>query len=231
MKKHQTALPVLALFAALPATAGVVITSETMHQGATGAQTRSQITTSTEGNRQRVDDGSTITIFDLDRRVMLTLTPATKLYRETPLDQSPAAMGVAMAAKVKYTAKGTHQTIAGSTCDEYAVEMGAKLDQTACVAKAGPGTTEYVAFARKFFEVVGSQVPASIPQGVTLSMEVRSAAGGGSPPIVSRVVVASIKTQSVPASAFEVPAGYKKDTSPDPMAEMMKRMKGAHQKN
>ena len=46
--------------------------------------------------------------------------------------------------------------------------------------------------------------------------------------MVQRTIVTSIKAQSVPASAFEVPAGYKQEA--DPMAEMMKQMQGGGNK-
>jgi hypothetical protein len=200
---------------AVPARAGVVIAGESAHSGPDGKTQKSTTTTRIEGSRQRVDAEHAITLVDVDKGTMRILDVASKTYREYSLKDGPMAMGVAMMEKMKFTPKGTHQTIAGLTCDDYAVDMGFG-QQLQCVAKSGPGMDEYKAFTHKFIRAFGVKLPAGAPEGYVVDMQTSMG------PTTLRTTVTSVRTASIPASTFDIPAGYTKSTGPDPM-EMMER--------
>ena len=219
---RKSFFPALILLASLPAQAGVVIVSETTGKDATGQPLPRTVTTTTiDGNRQRSESTDQIMIIDADKDLVLTLIPGKKTYRRASIKEGPLALGAAAVAQMKYQPKGTKQSSAGTTCEDYAVDMSG-ITQIQCIAKSGPGAAESIAFNRKVMQAAGAKMPAGIPEGVMLVVETRA------DPIVTRTAVTSIRTQSVPAGTFEVPAGYQQDTTPDPAAEFFKQMQSGN---
>jgi hypothetical protein len=220
--------------AALPATAGVIIVQESTNPDGKGGTTKVTQTVTIEGNHQKTADGKHVTIMDVDTGTMVILDPDKKTATEMSLKSGPAAsmmQGMYSSMMASFKPTGGHKKIAGYSCDEYAgssqMDMGVmKSDYsfTSCFSKDAPGAAEVEAY-KKLIAGMGSAKSGggSMPEGVILvqEMTMKMAAAPGMPPEaakamasqgpqVSRTEVKSIKTATVEAGAFAIPADYKR---------------------
>lgn len=241
MKKSAIWLAIAStVLTVLPATAGVIVTQQSVHPDGKGGTTTVTRTTMIEGNKEKVVDANRTSIVDLDKGAMFTLDEANKTATEMSLDPKGhgglllQGMLSSMAGNFKST--GVHRKVAGYACEEYTssgtMMMVGEYSATTCFSKEAPGASEYAKFYKRMMEKLGA-IPAggSFPEGIMLSQEtaMKSAvpAMPGVPPEVAqklaeakakqgpqvtRTEVTNVKTQAISADTFEVPAGYKTQT-------------------
>jgi hypothetical protein len=225
----------LCALAVLPASAGVIMVQESTNPDGKGGTTKLTQTVTIEGNRQKSTDGKHTTIVDVDQGTMVMLDPEKKTATEMSFKSGPGAsmmqgMHSAMSATFKPT--GGHKTIAGYACDEYTgssqMDMGfmkSEYSLVGCFSKDAPGAAEAAASYKKMMSGMPDGKPAAaMPEGVMLlqEMTVKMVVPPGMPPEAaaamakqgpqtSRTEVKSIKTATVAADAFAIPADYKRE--------------------
>ncbi|MBF6568068.1 MAG: DUF4412 domain-containing protein [Candidatus Binataceae bacterium] len=219
------------------ALAGVVVEEqEVVNRG--GQPVSRSRTIMIEGNKQKIVSDRDIMVTDLDRGVMLLISPTGKTYSEMPFPPKGMSAPVAAMANVKFTKSGTHQTIDHYKCDNYAGVshmMGTQSNITECFSKSAPGAAEFAAFqkqmVRKLQGTGAAAMVNNVPTGVPLASESTTSMKGltipgmppdqaqklsqmmaSRPPITSKTTVTKISTRSIPDSEFAAPAGYTKQT-------------------
>ncbi len=224
----------------LTASAGVVMTeTETMVSGSpTGKapEPRTQ-TMLIQGNKQKtvIDGGRTI-ITDLDKGTTVIINPAQKSYFERPFPP-PGRMGAPAGGMhtATFTATGKTRTVSGNKCENYngtgKFAMG-DFTVVSCISTTAPGAAEFTAFQKKMTDKLKDTqfaMPANLPDGIPLEQDTTTKMNimnmpnlppaaaeqlkkqfANRPPIVSKIEVTKVEAKKIPASEFEVPAGYTK---------------------
>jgi hypothetical protein len=221
------------LAAAVPAHAGVVITQDTVTDTLSGP-VKDQHTIMIQGNKQKTDMRGRTMLLNLDDNTMVLLNPANKTYLKLPFPPRGMANAMenmsALNPNLKKTASGL--TVGGFKCDEYAGSGSSRIGQYSvkgCFDSTGPGAAEY----DHFMGLVAQRLKASAvqtmprPKGIPIKLETTTkitnfAMPGLSPeqakamqqmmrnrpPTKSVVTTTSIKTATLPADTFVIPADY-----------------------
>jgi len=218
---------------AAAARAGVLITQQTTTPADDGKQVTQTHTTTIDGGRMKTVTPEVTTIIDVDAGTMVLMRPAAKSYSEMPLARYGPFMATGLTGEFKPT--GKKRTIAGYSCEEYQHDFKAmgEVSSLTCVSKDAPGAAEASAFYARVAEKVAGKDAKGRPDGVVLSEDatvkpVMPEISGippeaikkmndeqaKRPPIVTKIVVTSIKSEKVPADAFAVPKDYKKEAVP-----------------
>jgi hypothetical protein len=246
---HAAAALAAAAFAvtASAALAGVIVEEqEVVNRG--GPPITSVRTIVIQGNKQKIVSEHDTMITDLDRGVMMLITPSRKTYSEMPFP--PAGMSpTAGMANIKFAKTGSSRTIDGYKCDNYAGVshmMGTHSDIVECFSTSAPGAHEFVAFqkamVKKLKGTSAASMVADVPTGVPLASQSTTSMKGltipgmnpeqadklakmmaNRPPIVTKTTVTKITTKSLSESEFAPPAGYTKQ----PMPQMPRMGAGA----
>jgi hypothetical protein len=218
----------------------VITETETMVSGAPNGQAQGphERTTMIQGNRQKtVMEGGRTIITDLDKGTTLVIDPAKKTYIERPFPppgMARAAGGPGMHPS-EYTKTGKSRTVAGYKCEDYnGAGKFAMGDYTvvSCVSSTAPGAAEFAKFQKAMISKLKDTqlaIPASTPDGIPLVQDTVAKVNIASmpnlppqaleqlkkqfadrPPIVTKVELTKLETRDIPASEFQVPAGYTK---------------------
>lgn len=219
--------------------AGVVLTeTETMVSGQPNGQKpqpRSQ-TMMIQGNKQKtIIDGGRMIITDLDKGTTVILNPAQKNYFERPFPP-PGGMGApAGSHAATFTKTGKSRTVAGYKCEDYNGEgkfsMG-NFTVVSCISTAIPGAAEFTTFQKAMSSKLKDTqfaMPTNLPDGIPLEQDTTTKMSianmpnlppaaaeqlkkqfANRPPIVSRIEITKVESKTLPASEFEIPAGYTK---------------------
>lgn len=238
MRKLAVVLAALAVLSASSvAMAGVVMVQREEMTGA-GHNSKVERTIMIEGNKERMTSGNRVVITDLDKGVIYIIDPQHKAYVEMQFPPKHTGMTRKRAfhgAAFKKT--GKTRVIAGHKCEEYRssgkFEMG-EYTVNECISSKVPGAADFIAFEKKMKEKLkGSAFDTSegrkAPEGVPLAQDAVTRVTNfkfpnmtakeaeklkkelqGHPPIESKVEVVKISEEKLPASAFEIPAGFKK---------------------
>jgi hypothetical protein len=187
--------------------------------------------------RIRTSSGESDTIFDASTGRVVILNNKKKEYFEFTRDELAEAMrgfeaqmqqaGPLMEkmmggplGEVTFKKTGVSRKVAGYACDEYTIAMGETLRYDVCAAPALPPPPHYFDALKSPFAVMGPMsrrfdrvfeemkkikgFPVAMNSSIKV-MTVRSE---------MKSEVTDIKKGPVPASSFEIPAGYKKKDSP-----------------
>lgn len=238
------------LGAASVAVAGVVVEEqETVNRG--GQPITSSRTIMVQGNKQKIVSMHDTMITDLDKGVMVLITPARKTYSEMPFPPQGMMPSAGMA-NIKFTKTGGSQTVDGYKCDEYSGVsrmMGTHSDIVECFSNSAPGADDFSAFQKAMVnKLKGTSAAAmvqDVPGGVPLSSQSTTSMKGltipgmppdqaqklaqimaNRPPIVTKTTVTKITTKSLSDSEFAPPAGYTKQAMPMPGAGTPPRASG-----
>ncbi len=220
------------------ALAGVIVEEqETINRG--GQPITRARTIMIQGNKQKIVSEHDIMITDLDRGVMLLVTPARKTYSEMTFPPQGMAPSAGMA-NIKFAKAGRSQTIDGYKCENYtgvSRMMGTHSDIVECFSTSAPGADDFAAFQKEMIrKLKGTSAAAmveDVPNGVPLSAESTTSMKGltipgmppdqaqklaqmmaNRPPIVTKTTVTKIITKSLADSEFAPPAGYTKQALP-----------------
>lgn len=195
----------------------------------------SQSTQYVSGSKVRTSDGENDTILDYETGAMIFVDHNKKRYWQTSLEELRASFAelekmleanpmmermFGAATEPKVEALSEERQIAGYACKKYRVTMGDKL---VFVVWAAPDLEVPTAYydARKAFHVsmgpFGSRFEKMFEalkkvEGFPLGMDMESKVMGIDLQTSSEAV--SVDLGSVPASAFEIPAGYKERKPP-----------------
>lgn len=190
-----------------------------------------------QGSKQKtvIEGGRTI-ITDLDKGTTVILNPAQKTYFERPFPP-PGRMG-APAGGMKaseFTKTGKTRTEAGYKCQDYngsgKFAMG-DFTVVSCISTSAPGAAEFTKFQKKMTAKLKDTqfaMPANLPDGIpivqdtTTKMNISNMPNlppqaiaqlkkqfANRPPIVSKIQVTKVESKDIPASEFEIPAGFTK---------------------
>jgi hypothetical protein len=226
------------LVSAGTARAGVIVDEqETINRG--GPPITHARTIMIEGNKQKIVSEHDTMITDLDKGVMLLITPARKTYSEMPFPPQGMAPTAGMA-NIKFKKSGGSQTIQGYKCENYtgvSRMMGTHSDIVECFSKNAPGADDFAAFqkemVRKLKGTGAAAMVEDVPNGVPLASESTTSMKGltipgmppdqaqklaqmiaNRPPIVTKTTVTKITTRALADSEFAPPAGYTKQAMP-----------------
>ena len=238
MKRTIAAAAALALvLAALPASAGVVITQHQSVAGGMGQREGDQ-TVMLQGNKNKVVNGSRELITDLDSGKLYMISTPDKSYVQ--MDWPPKGAMAQMYARnwglFDFKKAGTSRKIAGYACDDYngsADTLGGTMTTTQCFSTSAPGAKEYNSFVKNVaakLQTAGVAAPSLIPPGVPLATQSTIKIGGGNftppagmspdqaakiqqmlanrPPIQTKTEVTKVESKNLPADTFTVPAGF-----------------------
>jgi|YelNatPaOPRAMG01_1025707.scaffolds.fasta_scaffold09226_8 hypothetical protein len=240
MKKLAAAIAAIAVFTASSvAMAGIVLVQKEQVTG-TGQPQSTERTLMIQGNKEKMVSGTHQVITDLDKGTMYIIYPSRKVYVEMPFPPTgPMAkmMGKPAFHGAQFKKTGKSRTVAGFKCQEYTgsgkFESG-EYTINECVSANVPGAAEFLAFeANMVKKLKGSAYDMSsehpMPHGVPLAQDASTRLTKiaipnlppkeaeklqqeikNHPPIVSRVEVEKISVENLPASTFEVPAGFQK---------------------
>ncbi len=242
MRKLAAVLAALAVLSASSvAMAGVVMVQQEEVTG-TGHNRKVERTIMIEGNKEKMTAGNHEVITDLDKGVMYIIYPQHKAYVEMPFPPKSPGMPHKRAFRgATFEKTGKTRVVAGHKCEEYRssgkFEMG-EYTVHECISTKVPGAADFMAFEKKMkAKLKGSSYDTSegrnVPEGVPLAQEAVTRVTNfnipnlspkqaeklkkelqGHPPIQSKVEVVKISEKTIPASAFEVPAGYSKHEIP-----------------
>lgn len=237
MKKLGSVLTAIFLGALSgPALGGVVMTQQIVTNS--GGQTMTDNrTVMVQGDKQKVEMRGQTIVLDLDRGKMLVINPSAKSYTELPFPPTgPMASMMQNVGGIDLDFKktGGAQTLSGYKCQEYSStgkSMMGEFTAKGCFASDAPGAADYTAFtkamARKFEAVGMAKTTGNQPDGVPMVLETTTKLTNFNipgmppeqaerlkqmmakrPPTTSKSTTTSIKSAQLPASTFEVPAGY-----------------------
>ena len=198
-------------------------------------------TTSTQymsASKVRTSDGENDTIFDVATGNITVINHKKKEYYQFTAEEMRAAMAQfeeqmkgpmgglmekmmgGKIGEVTVTKAGATRTVAGTSCDTYVVAMGENMRQEICAASSiavpvqyydarkagyammGPAARRFEKFYDEMKKVKG------FPIASTTNFKIM-----GMNTTVTQEAT-EIRKGAIPASAFEVPAGYKKKDSP-----------------
>jgi len=198
------------------------------------------------GDRDRIIDMKTGRIVTIDHKkrewseITAAEIEAAMKKSQAQMDQAMAGMPPAVrekmqamtggaAASLKVTKGGT-RTVAGYTCNEYNLSWGAAMTQVMCSTTAIALPFDLVQL-RKLMTSSNPSMARMMGNMETLTKEMEQIKGLPiaetttlqmmGKPMVTTKEATEIKKGPIPASAFEVPAGYKKVESP--LAKMGQR--------
>jgi Domain of unknown function (DUF4412) len=235
--KHSVRLAVLGLSAAVAAPAFAaedltIVSTVTVGKGAPATSTQYL-----SAGRIRTSNPETDTIFDAGTGRVVIVNHKKKEYYEFTQDEMAASMkqfeaqmqqaGPMMekmmggaVGEVAVKKLGTTRKVAGHDCDEYSVSMGENLRYDVCAAPGIVLPTQYYDALKSPFAAMGPMArrfekvfdemkkikgfPIAMNSSVKVMM-VKSEL---------KTEATEIKQGPIPASVFEVPAGYKKKDSP-----------------
>jgi Domain of unknown function (DUF4412) len=221
------------------ALAGVIVEEqETINRG--GPPITQARTIIIQGNKQKIVSEHDTMITDLDKGVMMLITPSRKTYSEMPFP--PKGMGTPSGgmANIKFTKSGGGQTVSGYKCENYngvSHMMGTRSEIIECFSTSAPGAADFSAFQKEMIrKLKGTKAAAmveDVPNGVPLASQSTTSMKGltipgmspdqaekltkmmaNRPPIVTKTTVTKITTKSLPDSDFAPPAGYTKQAPP-----------------
>jgi hypothetical protein len=225
------------------ALAGVIVEEqETINRGGGAPPVTRERTIMIEGDKQKIVSEHDTMVTDLDKGVMLLITPARKTYREMPFPPSGMTAPSAGMANIKFSKSGGSQTIVGYKCDNYtgvSHMMGTHSDIVECFSKSAPGANDFEAFQKAMVgKLKGTGAAAmveDVPNGVPLTSQSTTSMKGltipgmapdqaqklaqmmaNRPPIVTRTTVTKITTKSLPDADFVPPAGYTRQAMQPP---------------
>ena len=237
MKKLGAVLATIFLGALCsPVLAGVEMTQEIVTNSGANSMTDNR-TIMVQGNKQKVEMRGQTIVLDLDEGKMLLIDPAAKTYTELPFPpKGPMASMMQSVGGIDLDFKktGTSQTLSGYKCQDYSStgkSMMGEFSAKGCFASDAPGAADYTAFTKTMaqkFEAVGmAKTTGSQPDGVPMVLQTTTKITNfnipgmpseqaerlkqmmaNRPPTTSKSTTTSIKTADLPASTFEVPAGY-----------------------
>lgn len=156
---------------------------------------------------------------------MKDMSPEERQFMERMMgDSAKAALERTAPAKVAYRKLASGQKVGKWTCDRYEMTLDGKKEGEMCFARAasiGLGAEEartleaFFAFmaqaARQMgAAVLGMKLPGGANEPPGIPVETTSARPGQPP---DHIEVTELKRQAFPASLFEVPAGFKKETA------------------
>ena len=235
-KRNLPALTIVALIGCLAASteAGVVMTQDATKPDPTGANKTESHTTTIDGSRLKTVTPEITTIMDSEKGTMVIVNSKNKTYTEMSLTTLGPLMAAGLTGEFKPT--GKKHTIAGHSCDEYQHDFKAfgEVKSLTCFSKDAPGAAEASAFFRRMAEKVGPKDNKTFPpEGIVLSEESTitpmmpnvanlppeakkklEEAQAKQKPISTKVVVTSIKSESIPADAWVIPKDYKNQPMP-----------------
>jgi len=218
----------------------VLTETETMVSGQPNGQPPQkprQQTMTIEGDKQKtvIDGGRTI-ITDLNKGTTLVINPAQKNYFERPFPPAgPMGAPAGGMHASPFTKTGKSRTLAGYKCEDYngagKFAMG-DFTVVSCVSTAAPGAAEFSTFQKAMTEKLKNTpfaMPANLPDGIPLEQDTTTKMNimnmpnlppqaaeqlkkqfANRPPMVTKIEVTKVESRSIPASEFEVPAGYTK---------------------
>jgi hypothetical protein len=220
--------------------AGVVVDEQQIvDQGGSQPVTHTR-TVMIQGNKQKsvMEGGTESVVTDLDTGTMTMMSAPRKAYVQVPFPPqgSMATMMQAnTASTLKFKKTGSHQKVAGYTCDDYigSGNMGGnELTVNGCFSTSAPGASDFTAFQKTMAaKVKGTsmgmmgQVPDGVPLKIDSTTKVTHISMPGMspeqtakiskmlanrPPTVTHMTVMKITTQKLAADTFEPPAGYQK---------------------
>ena len=239
MKSTVAAATALVLaLAATTASAGVVISQETVDQ--TGAHKTDQ-TLMIQGHKQKLITADFEKITDLDAGKMYVLEPKKKQVIEIRFP--PVTMAEGFVAQLgpspEFKKAGVTHKAAGYTCQNYAATSVAHsnlFETTECVASDAPGAKEFAEFQKAMADKLKgtrmaskSEIPDGIPVSSTTTRtppmfkprpgfsveqtaQINAALAKGK--ATFEMTVTKIEVKELAAETFAVPAGYKKNEAP-----------------
>lgn len=176
-----------------------------------------------KGNKARIDHQNMpqYQILDLGAKKVYMVDPDKKEVMTMSLDMMNAAgaMLKQMNQNAQFNVKntGTTRTINGFKCTDYVVSMtgGMSMDSKQCVT-TDVDYTDFEAF-RPYAEgmmkmFAGEEGAKKLPPGISVVTETNMNMMGQK--VTSRTELQSIKKEEIPASAFEIPAGFKTKEMP-----------------
>jgi hypothetical protein len=241
--KPIMAFAVLSLLAtAAPLSAGVIITQDVVTDTPNGPMT-SHHTIMIQGNKQKTDMHGQTMLLNLDDNTMVLLNPERKKYLKLPFPPSGMASAMENMSALNPNLKkiASNQTVGGFKCDEYAGSGNSQMGQYSvkgCFDSTGPGASEYdhfmslIAQRLKASAVQTMQRPKGIPIRLETSTKITNFSMPGlsaeqakamqemmrnRPPTKSSVTTTSIKTATLPAETFAIPADYAEAKMPAAM--------------
>jgi hypothetical protein len=224
------------------ALAGVVVEEQETIDRGTGQPIVHNRTISIQGNKQKIVSDHDTMITDLDKGVMILITPSRKNYSKMPFPPVGMTPGTGIA-NIRFTkSTGTH-TIVGYSCQNYtgvSHMMGTHSDIVECFSTSAPGAGDFTGFQKAMVDKLKGTSAAAmvedVPNGVPLYSQSTTSMKGlvipgmppeqaaklaqmmaNRPPVVTKTVVTKITTRSLAANEFGVPAGYTKQEIPTQM--------------
>jgi hypothetical protein len=176
-----------------------------------------------KGTKARIDHANEhkYQILDLSSKKMIIVDPDKKEATTMSVDMLNAAgamfKGAIANAEVKVQDTGNSRTVNGFKCNDYVITMSGPLSMTSkqCVTK-DVDYKDFEAF-RPYAEgmirtFIGDKGMAKLPQGMAAAADTTISIMGQNHS--SKTELQSITKDDIPASAFEVPAGFKVNEAP-----------------
>jgi len=230
------------VMAAGAAFAGVIVEEQETIDRGTGQPVAHARTIMIQGNKQKIVSDHDTMVTDLDKGVMMLVTPSRKTYSEMPFPPPGMAPGAGMA-NIKFSKSGGSQTVAGYKCQNYSGVsrmMGTHSDIVECFSTSAPGAADFTGFQKAMVDKLKGTSAAAmvgdVPAGVPLSSKSTTNMKGlvipgmppeqaaklaqmmaNRPPIVTKTVVTKITPKSLSDDEFGPPAGYTKQEMPTRM--------------
>src|SRR5436309_13967849 len=215
----RSALALLLLLAAVPATADTLLTVRSSVEGLKLDQPQSgpvRIWVDGKGDKGRRDEGDTSYVLRLGRGQVYVINPGDKTYRELALPIDPAKIPAPEASQVRaqVTPTGETKKIGNWNAGKYRVDIsnpaGVHLDTTLWASKE---IAAYPALGRLAVSIAALQ-PGSADwarklegiEGFPVLQEVNVTMGTNR--FKTRAGPVSVETKDAPAGAYEPPAGY-----------------------
>jgi hypothetical protein len=186
-----------------------------------------------EGHKEKLSNGDSVVILDVDGGKTLMIRTKTKSYFELSFPPQ-GIIGKLIRRQLEpfvgvLTKTGKQKTLLGHHCDEYtgstAGPKGAVSTAFGCYSTDAPGAADYAAFAKASLAKFEADNPDALkdhsqPDGVPLEM--RTVVGPGPDAkgvnrgrqLISERNVTSITAQAIAPTEFAVPAGYTKKPPP-----------------
>lgn len=234
MKNFAAAAAAISIaLAASPVIAGVVITQrQTRNSGRHNFTV--ERTVMVQGSKKKVITAHNEVIMDLDQGRMYVVNAAGKSYLEIPYPPHGLFFGAAHGKTgLEFRKLGKSRKIAGYTCEEYTGSRRNRFNEitvTECVSKDAPGASEFARFEKlevAKLKATGSAPSGDIPAGIPLSSVritrrlppdlTRLSADRRKQvklefsklkPVTTTTLVSKVEEKKLPASTFEIPAGF-----------------------